>query len=140
MIRITVLLPLITCFFVSACSQNNTPATQKNQPVIETITPQLFAEKLKEQNTILLDVRTPGEWKKGYIDGATHLDIFRDDFEAQINKLDKSKTYLVYCAMGGRSLEAAEMMEKKGFVKVYDLDGGLTRWKSENLPTVLPTQ
>lgn len=140
MIRIVVLLPLITCFLASACSQNNTPTTQKKQPVIETITPQLFAEKLKEQNIILLDVRTPGEWKKGYIDGATHLDIFRDDFEAQINKLDKSKTYLVYCAMGGRSLEAAEMMEKKGFVKVYDLDGGITRWKSENLPTVLPTQ
>jgi phage shock protein E len=94
-----------------------------------------FKESLQsEKDAILLDVRTPAEWKKGYIKSATHLDIFRDDFEQQLAQLDTLKTYFVYCASGGRSAEAVELMNNKGFRLVYDLDGGISEWKKAGLP------
>ena len=49
-----------------------------------------------------------------------------DSFENEISKLDTNITVFVYCASGGRSSEAADMMRKKGFQKIIDLDGGFT--------------
>lgn len=97
-----------------------------------------FAQRLKTQPGILIDVRTPNEFKKGYIQGARLINIFDDAFETQINALDKSKTIYVYCAAGGRSAEAAEMLIKKGFKHVIDLDGGIGSWKRSALPVAMP--
>lgn len=89
-----------------------------------------------KQKAIFLDVRTPQEWNKGHIKGATHLDIFNDDFEAQLKKLDKTKVYYVYCAVGGRSAEASDMMVKLGFKNVYNMQGGFNAWQKAGLASV----
>ncbi|MEI6509212.1 MAG: rhodanese-like domain-containing protein [Bacteroidota bacterium] len=101
---------------------------------IAILSPADFNQKIKTEKGIILDVRTPGEFKKGHLKGARLLDIFSDAFETEINKMDKNTTYYVYCQSGGRSGEATELMHKKGFKVVYDLDGGFGRWKSQNLP------
>lgn len=87
-------------------------------------------QKLKEeQKAILLDVRTPGEVNSGYIDGTELFINFSDrQFESQIEKLDKNKTYIVYCASGGRSARASNIMAEKGFRHVYNLEGGIGSW------------
>lgn len=135
---------LILSLILSACSQTPAPKTDNknaNQPTIELVTPIQFDSLIKHlPNAVLLDVRTPGEVKKGIITGATSLDLFRDDFEASLKQLDKSKPYLVYCGIGGRSAEAAELMQRLGFTKIYDLDGGITRWKKEGFQISMPTQ
>jgi rhodanese-related sulfurtransferase len=135
---------LIFSLIWSACSQTPAPKTDnKNatQQIIELVSPTQFDSLFKTlPNAVLLDVRTPGEVKKGIIPGATALDLFRDDFEASLKQLDKSKPYLVYCGIGGRSAEAAELMQRLGFTKIYDLDGGITRWKKEGFQISMPTQ
>jgi len=87
---------------------------------------------------VLLDVRTPEEVAEGIIPGARVLDFKATDFDQQIDSLDKSKTYFVYCASGGRSGKTVDLMKTKGFENVYGLDGGMGAWKAEGLETVKP--
>ena len=60
------------------------------------------------QNEQLIDVRTPEEFAKGYIDGALNVDINGPDFKKHVATLDRSKPVMVYCLSGGRSSRAAE--------------------------------
>lgn len=100
------------------------------------LTPKEMFSQSKKAKAVYLDVRTPQEWTKGHIKYATHLDIFRDDFEAELKKLDKNKTYYVYCAVGGRSGEATVLMSKLGFKHIYNMQGGFKAWEKEGLPSV----
>ncbi|HEX8516400.1 MAG TPA: rhodanese-like domain-containing protein [Bacteroidia bacterium] len=88
-----------------------------------------------DKNGILLDLRTTDELlNKGYLKGAIQLDYLAKDAEAKIDKLDKNKTYYVYCASGRRSLECAEYMEKSGFKRVYNLEKGFNEWITKGFP------
>jgi len=80
-------------------------------------------------NLIILDVRTPGETKDGMIENAIEIDFMADTFDGKIDKLDKSKEYLVYCKSGGRSAKASTKMLKKGFSNVTNMEGGYSSWK-----------
>lgn len=73
---------------------------------------------------LLLDVRTPMEFNEGHIENAKNIDISNSNFESELDKLDKEQTVFVYCAIGVRSTKAANMLRKKGFKHVFDLDGG----------------
>lgn len=73
---------------------------------------------------LLLDVRTPMEFNEGHIENAKNIDISNVNFESELDKLDKEQTVFVYCAIGVRSTKAANMLRKKGFKHVFDLDGG----------------
>lgn len=73
---------------------------------------------------LLLDVRTPLEYSEGHIENAKNLDVSAFNFESELDKLDKDQPVFVYCAIGVRSAKAANMLRKKGFKHVYDLDGG----------------
>jgi rhodanese-related sulfurtransferase len=80
---------------------------------------------LKDQpNTVVLDVRTKMEWNMGHVDGATLIDINSPTFEAEVKKLDPSKTYLVYCRSGRRSALAANILIKNGFTDVKNVKTG----------------
>jgi rhodanese-related sulfurtransferase len=88
----------------------------------------------KDANGVILDVRTPDEIKSGVIPNAVFLDYFQKDFEKQVEKLDKAKTYYVYCASGARSGETVALMKKNGFKEAYNLKGGMVAWKKQKLP------
>jgi phage shock protein E len=89
-----------------------------------------FKELIDVKKGILIDLRTPDEIKsKGKIKGAMEIDFLAKDSEEQIKKLDKKKTYLIYCAGGGRSGDCKELMLKEGFKEVYNLSGGIEDWK-----------
>lgn len=83
---------------------------------------------------VLLDLRTPEEISKGIIPGAINIDYFNLDFEKQVAKLDRNKIYFLYCAVGGRSGETIELMEKLGFREVYNLNEGFTGWQKHKFP------
>jgi phage shock protein E len=93
------------------------------------------AEKLvEEKKVVVLDVRTPAEFKEGHIAGATNIDFRGPDFEKRVGQLDKSKTYLVHCAAGGRSTQSLPILKKEQIKSVYHLDGGFSAWKKGGLP------
>jgi rhodanese-related sulfurtransferase len=87
-----------------------------------------FKELMKDENTVILDTRTLEEFENGFIKGAINYDIYQVDFRDEILKLDRDKTYLVYCRSGARSSNAMEFMKASGFAVVYNLIGGVLAW------------
>ena len=109
----------------------------KAQNSVKVLTAEEFAAAVKEdKKAVVLDVRRPDEFAAGHIEGAVLLN-FLDTvaFNAGVEKLDKSKTYYIYCRSGRRSNNAAVIMQKKGFT-VFDLGGGFLSWQRYNLPWV----
>jgi thioredoxin 1 len=100
-----------------------------------------FDKKIKENlSAPLLDVRTPGEYSKGHIENSINADWNGTSFDSEIKKLDPSKPVFVYCLSGGRSSSAANKLRSSGFKEVYELNGGILKWRSANLPeTTLET-
>lgn len=87
-----------------------------------------------DTTAVILDVRKSSEYNEGHICGAILLDFLdTDSFMEGIDKLDKSKTYYIYCRSGRRSHNAALKMKDKGF-KVFDMKGGIIEWKSAGKP------
>lgn len=103
---------------------------------IDTLAPQAFIKQAKADTTaIILDVRTPGEYKEEHLAGARQLDFLNTSvFDAGIKLLDKSHTYYVYCRSGKRSHNACIKMKKHG-LKVFDMEGGILNWKKLGMPT-----
>jgi rhodanese-related sulfurtransferase len=95
-----------------------------------------FSSKVTQAGVITLDVRTPGEFNEGHIEGALLVDFQSGNFENEIASLDKSKTYAVYCRSGSRSGQAVKVMSDAGFNSVYNLSGGVIDWAGAGLPLV----
>jgi phage shock protein E len=93
---------------------------------VKDIRPADAFEMLDANKAILIDVRTPGEVASGFIKGTSHfIDVSGSDFNKEIARLDKDKTYVIYCRSGARSGRAASMMSASGFSKVYNFKGGM---------------
>ncbi len=103
---------------------------------IDTLAPQAFIKQAKADTTaIILDVRTPEEYKEEHLAGAQQLDFLNNEvFDAGIKLLDKSHTYYVYCRRGKRSHHVCMKMQKQG-LKVFDMEGGILNWKKLGMPT-----
>ncbi len=103
--------------------------TTEQAAVYQDLSPVEFAEYIGEENTVLIDVRTPAETAGGIIEGALEIDYRSPDFAQKLSELDPDKTYLVYCASGGRSGKTCGKLNEMGLTKVYNLKGGYAAWK-----------
>jgi rhodanese-related sulfurtransferase len=94
-----------------------------------------WAEKLdKDDNAVVIDVRTPEEWAEGIIPNSLLIDIHGGPkFLESVNALDYSKNYYVYCKAGGRSAQACSIMNQLGFQNAYNLMGGFSQWQGERV-------
>lgn len=84
---------------------------------------------VSKNHAFLLDVRTPGEFAGGHVDGATNIPV--QELEAKLATLPakKDQDIVVYCHTGRRSAMAKELLEKAGFTKVHNL-GPMTNWNN----------
>lgn len=90
----------------------------------------------EDNNAVILDVRTPNEWAEGIIENAVMINILDpQSFMEEIEKLDKSKSYYIYCRSGARSGQACQVLNSININSAYNLTGGILDWKGE---TVLP--
>ena len=130
---------IISLFYIIGCSPKevNSANIQTASPSItESIAvqgPDITIAKAKQmmetsKDIILIDVRTQGEVDNGIIGNPLHIDISKPDFKQKIEALDKSKEYIVYCAVGGRSGTAVKYMRQAGFDKSYNMMGGYKEW------------
>lgn len=120
---------LILAFTLLSCNGQ----AQNGNSEKKVIGPKEFkAEMQKEDDYYLIDVRTPQEYKSGTLEGAKNINIYDSDFSAQLDQLDKEKAVYVFCAVGGRSGQAAKILENKGFKKIIDLKGGYNAWSRIN--------
>ena len=86
----------------------------------------------EDNNSVVLDVRTQEEVNEGIIPEAIHVDIYKGQgFIYEIEKLDKSKNYYVYCRSGGRSAQACSIMNQLGFKNAYNLVCGFNEWQGD---------
>lgn len=111
--------------------------TQKGQPTAQQLDVTTFEQKMNSSNDkIVLDVRTPAEYRQGHLAGATLIDVLESDFEQKVQALDKSKPLFVYCASGIRSEEAVEILHRLGYAEIYALEGGFQEWERAGKPFV----
>lgn len=88
----------------------------------------------KNNNIVVLDVRTSEEFESGHVKGALNIDIYQQDFYSKISKLDKTKTYLIYCRTNRRSGNAVNFMIQNGFKSLYQMMDGFVGWSANKLP------
>src|SRR5690554_3305409 len=86
----------------------------------------------KEDNAVIIDVRTDEEIEEGIIPGAIQMNI-QDaaKFYEDAKGLDASKNYYIYCRSGGRSAQACMLFQSLGIENAYNLVGGITEWEGE---------
>lgn len=115
--------------------QSNLQSHTVSKEIKTNLTPAEFSDKMKElPSAPILDVRTPDEFSGGHIVNAVNYNWKGAEFGKQIAPLDKSKPVFVYCLSGGRSGAAAEKMRSEGFKEVYELEGGMMAWRSQEMP------
>lgn len=124
------LLTFIAAIILISCN-----STTQGQSINYNLDAVAFAEKINEiPGAPVLDVRTPGEFADGHLKNAVNVDWNGSNFEAGISKFSKEEPVFVYCLSGGRSHSAAEKMRSMGFKNVYELNGGIIKWRAANLP------
>lgn len=137
MIKKLAFLPLFVFLalgIVASCQDKNSSA---NQAGGGSVSVEEFDELLQSSpGAYVIDVRTAEEFAEGHVKNAVNIDVNSASFEAEIGKLDTSKAILVYCLAGSRSASAATYMRKHGFKTVYEMKGGILKWKKAGKPLV----
>lgn len=131
-----VALALAGLFIISSVLAGGCVQTQTIKDVSPKEASILIQNNRNNPDFVIIDVRTPQEFADGHIANAVNIDYYSVTFRNDIDKLVKSKTYLVYCQSGGRSQNSAKIMEELNFSKVYNILGGIVAWESAELPTV----
>ena len=139
---LVIVLMVIYCLFFSKTSSdaiktvNEIPEVTTNNTILpnlnnfETLNKQDFKTELENTDTILIDIRTAEELTKYWIisENQKHIVYWTPDFQTELNKLDKSKKYLIYCWHGARSNITKQIMKDNWFSYVKDLDWGIDEW------------
>lgn len=129
---------LVLLVFIWNCSApktNNTNSDEKDTLSISVKQAyKLIVENKNNSNFVILDVRKPDDFHKEHIENAINIDFKSDSFSFKLDKLDKNKTYLISCYGGFRSKNTMKMMKDKGFQKLYNMKGGMLKWKAKRIP------
>jgi rhodanese-related sulfurtransferase len=96
--------------------------------------PLQFKGLINNDSVLLIDVRTPKEYKALHLPQAVNIDFFSNDFSEAVKKLDRNKSVFIYCRSGKRSSKSIPTFKAAGFAKIYNLNGGIKRWQSLKLP------
>ena len=99
-------------------------ASQAKMPITE------FSQQDLKPRDLLVDVRTPGEYQEGHLEGAVNIDWMAADFVSKWDTIDRDRKVYVYCKVGGRSAEAAQLLDSLGY-DVVDLTGGWDAYKAQ---------
>lgn len=107
-----------------------TPRWRMLKSQLNNISSEQFALFSQLQDRIIIDVRTKKEYEFGHIPKAINIDYMSEYFWDQIEKLDASKDYLIYCRSGRRSIRVCTLMRNGGFdnAKIFNLDLGFINW------------
>lgn len=125
---------LLVASLARVLSQDTKPTAATPPKLTRDVKAAQFDQLRASTNAVILDVRTAEEFAEEHLSEAILLDYLSSDFSEKVAKLDKSKLYLVHCAVGGRSARACTKMEALGFTNLVNLEGGLNGWKEAGKP------
>jgi rhodanese-related sulfurtransferase len=103
----------------------------EDKGAVQLISPEEMIELQNDKSVQVVDVRTAKEHDQEAIPNSQNIDYNSPNFDEELSRLDKNRPVLLYCKTGRRSAECAKKLENAGFVKIYDLQGGISRWKYE---------
>ena len=129
------ILSVVTVFSLVACGQTaeKSSASQEATEVVKATVSINDAEaKMKEANVLIIDVRTPDEFKQGHIEGAQNINVLDATFKEKVAQLNKDQAVVVYCRSGSRSAKAQGIMANMGFIETYNMQGGIMAWLAKN--------
>lgn len=118
---ILIIIAVFAILAIKGSGQSNKNFTSVDVPT--------FIEVIKDTNVVLLDVRTAGEYARGYIPGTHYnIDLFSENFQQEVlDKIPKTKTLAIYCRSGNRSKTAGRALANAGY-NVIELDRGYVGW------------
>ncbi|MGB9936267.1 MAG: rhodanese-like domain-containing protein [Methanobacterium sp.] len=106
--------------------------------IMNSITPKdalkLIEKHKDDPNFEILDIRSDREYSLGHIPGAKSLHYEGHEFQRKVENLDKEKEYVIYCKSGVRGGYFLNQMEKSGFNKAHNIQGGFMGWQVSRLP------
>ncbi|WP_303318067.1 rhodanese-like domain-containing protein [Flavivirga abyssicola] len=123
--RLLIFLCSLFSVFATSCKESS------SKGIVKVVSPKVVRTLLAENAIQLVDVRTPKEFNEGHIEGAKNIDFLSDTFDSEIKKFDKTKPIILYCKSGYRSAKSGEKLHHAGFTEIYDLKGGIAKWKKE---------
>lgn len=130
-------LVVLTGFLVISCNSSASTETQENAagstPVNteeRVLDKEAFAAGMKKSGAVLVDLRMPGEFDQGHIEGAINIDFFGPEFKYKLLELNKKKKYYLYCKNETRSKMSMQFMQDNDFKEVYMLKGGYEEWNT----------
>lgn len=136
----TLLLSLLFAITIVSCdnqSKTNVSSTETAKANIKVVSPQEVYNALQEDSTLqLIDVRSTEEYGVTHLKSSQNICVTAPGFKEKAEKLDKSLPIYVYCKKGGRSAQASQILADMGFTQIYDLQGGITNWESQELETI----
>jgi rhodanese-related sulfurtransferase len=101
------------------------------QPHQDISTKQADSVIRNSKDVVVLDVRTPEEYRLGHLQNAVSMDIYDSKFHYSANTLPKEATILVYSRSGRRSADAVEILKNLRYPRVLNMLGGIVAWKNE---------
>ena len=107
---------------------------QLSKDIFPTEAWELISKNGKSDDLVIIDVSTPQEYEALHLEGAINVSLLSRLFKARMDIMNKSKAYVVYCKLGGRSKVAQKLMRQFGFQTVYNITGGTLLWEEEGLP------
>ncbi len=119
------ILALISFLVLSVSCQ-----TSNKNSNVKSINSEELKTLLQNEDVQFVDVRTEAEFSQNYIKGAKNI-VYDSGFEQKLGQLDKNKPIIVYCRSGRRSAASAKILDKNGFIKIYNLNGGILTWIKE---------
>ncbi|MEO5789948.1 rhodanese-like domain-containing protein [Gelidibacter sp.] len=119
--RISLIFIVVFTFLIIGCKK-------ESDDQITLVTPEEMLSLMEMDDVQLVDVRSAKDRIDGFIKNSQNIDFNSPTFDQDIQKLDKTKPVILYCRSGGRSAKCAKKLKDAGFVKIYDLKGGMTQW------------
>ena len=101
---------------------------------------ELILKNRERDDLVIIDVSTPKEFNNLHLEGAINVSLLSRFFKTRLDVMNKNKTYIIYCKVGGRSKIAQKLMQKLGFRTVYNIVGGTLLWEEEGLPFAAGTE
>ncbi|MFC1606586.1 rhodanese-like domain-containing protein [Candidatus Latescibacterota bacterium] len=142
---IVIIFVLISCVTVlsnmlAGCSSGDKTTSDDNESGFYNVTAaeahKIIQDNKADDSFAILDVRTSGEFSSGHIEGAINIDFYGASFNDSLGKLDRDKTYMVYCHSGNRSVQTLATMKSQAFNAAYNMLGGIGKWKAQGLLVV----
>ncbi len=104
--------------------------------IINNFTPNEINDYIQTNHNIkdymIIDLRSPANCRKNRLSNALNINYNDENFEIELEKLDRNRVYLIYCSWDAKSNIASEMMADLGFAKIIRMIGGISAWHKDD--------